>query len=35
MRLVLILLVIVLAAASFVADYMWRKWIADQKRGRQ
>jgi hypothetical protein len=35
MKLILGILVIVLVAASFVADYKWRKWIADRRRDRQ
>ena len=35
MKLLLALIAIILVVASFVADYKWRKWIADRKRDRQ
>jgi len=35
MKFVLILIVVVLAAVTFVADYKWRKWMADRKRDRE
>ena len=35
MKLLLGILVIALVVASFVADYKWRKWIADRRRNRQ
>lgn len=35
MKLALILIVVVLVVVSFVADYKWRKWMADRKRDRQ
>jgi hypothetical protein len=34
-KIVLAILVIALVAASLVADYMWRKWMADRKRDRE
>ena len=34
MKLALIAIV-VLVVVSFVADYKWRKWMADRKRDRQ
>jgi hypothetical protein len=35
MKLFFGILVIVLVAASFIADYKWRKWVADRRRDRQ
>jgi hypothetical protein len=35
MKLALILIVAVLVVVTFVADYKWRKWMADRKRDRQ
>jgi hypothetical protein len=35
MKLVLALIVIALVAASLVADYKWRQWIATRRRDRQ
>jgi len=35
MKLALILLVVALVAVTLVADYTWRKWMADRKRERQ
>jgi hypothetical protein len=35
MKILIVLLVILVVAASFVADYKWRKWIADRRRDRQ
>ena len=35
MKLVLILVVVALVVVTFVADYKWRKWMADRKRDRQ
>jgi general stress protein CsbA len=35
MKIVLAILAVVLVAASVIADYKWRKWIADRKRNRQ
>ena len=35
MKLLLAILALILVVASFIADYKWRKWIADRKRDRQ
>jgi hypothetical protein len=35
MKIALILIAVVLVVISFVADYKWRKWMADRKRDRQ
>ncbi len=35
MKIVLAIVAVVLVAASFIADYKWRKWIADRRRDRQ
>ena len=35
MKLALILIIAVLVTVTCVADYKWRKWIADRKRDRQ
>jgi hypothetical protein len=35
MKLALIFIVAALVLVSFVADYKWRKWVADRKRDRQ
>jgi hypothetical protein len=35
MKILLAILAIVLVVASFIADYVWRKWIADRRRDRQ
>ncbi len=35
MKIFLIALVVALVVVSFVADYKWRKWMADRKRDRQ
>jgi hypothetical protein len=35
MKIFLGIAVIVLVALSIVADYKWRKWMADRKRDRQ
>jgi hypothetical protein len=35
MKIFLGILVILLIAASFVADYKWRKWMAERRRDRQ
>lgn len=35
MNWLLLILVALVFAASFLADYKWRKWIAEQKRQRQ
>jgi hypothetical protein len=35
MKILLAILGILLVAASLVADYKWRKWMADRRRDRQ
>lgn len=35
MKGVWIALVVVLLVASIVADYLWRRWMADRKRDRE
>lgn len=35
MKLALVVIVAVLVVVTFVADYKWRKWMADRKRDRQ
>ena len=35
MKLALILIAAALVIVTFVADYKWRKWMADRKRDRQ
>jgi hypothetical protein len=35
MKIFLGIVIIVLVALSIVADYKWRKWMADRKRDRQ
>jgi hypothetical protein len=35
MKVVLVIVVLLLVGGSFVADYKWRKWMADRKRERQ
>jgi len=35
MKFVLILVVVVLVAVTFIADYKWRQWMADRKRDRE
>jgi hypothetical protein len=35
MKLALILIVAVLVVVTFIADYKWRKWMAERKRDRQ
>ena len=34
MKIFLGIVVIVLMAVSFIADYKWRKWMAERKRDR-
>jgi hypothetical protein len=34
MKILLSILAVVLVAASFFADYKWRKWMADRRRNR-
>ncbi len=35
MKILLPILVLLVVAASFVADYKWRKWMAERRRDRQ
>ncbi len=35
MKLALILIAAALVLVTFIADYKWRKWMADRKRDRQ
>lgn len=35
MKVVLAIVVVVVVAASFIADYKWRKWMAERRRERQ
>jgi general stress protein CsbA len=35
MKILLAILILILVAASLLADYKWRKWIADRKRDRR
>ena len=35
MKLTLILIAAALVIVTFVADYKWRKWMAERKRDRQ
>jgi hypothetical protein len=35
MKILLTILVILLVAASLIADYKWRQWIAARRRDRQ
>ena len=35
MKLALIVVVVLLVAGSFYADYRWRRWMADRKRERE
>ncbi len=35
MKYVLIVIVVVLVIVTFVADYKWRKWMAERKRDHQ
>jgi hypothetical protein len=35
MKLILILVVAALVVVSFLADYKWRKWMAQRKRERE
>jgi hypothetical protein len=34
MKLLLIILAVILIAASFYADYRWRQWLAARRRDR-
>jgi len=35
MKLILILVVVALVVGSVLADYKWRKWMAERKRERE
>ncbi len=35
MKIALIVIVVVFVVISIVADYKWRKWMAERKRDRQ
>lgn len=35
MKILLAILALILVVASLIADYKWRKWIADRRRDRQ
>jgi hypothetical protein len=35
MKILLAIVAIIVIAASFIADYKWRKWMADRRRDRQ
>lgn len=35
MKILLAILAIIAVAASFIADYKWRKWMAERRRDRQ
>jgi hypothetical protein len=35
MKILLCILVAVVVAASLVADYLWRRWMAERRRDRQ
>jgi len=35
MKILVVLLVLLVVAASLLADAMWRKWIASRRRDRQ
>jgi hypothetical protein len=35
MKILVAILAVIVVAASFIADYKWRKWIADRRRDRQ
>jgi len=35
MKIVLIILVLAAIAGSILADYKWRKWMAERRRDRQ
>jgi hypothetical protein len=35
MKIFLGILVVVIVAASFIADYKWRQWMAARRRERQ
>lgn len=35
MKILLAILAVGLVVVSFIADYKWRKWMADRRRDRQ
>ncbi len=35
MKIVLIIVVLAVIASSILADYKWRKWMAERRRDRQ
>jgi hypothetical protein len=35
MKLILAIVVILVMAGSFYADYRWRKWMAERRRDRE
>jgi hypothetical protein len=35
MKLFIVILVIVVIVGSIVADYFWRRWMADRRRERE
>jgi hypothetical protein len=35
MKIVLIILVLAVISGSILADYKWRKWMAERRRDRQ
>jgi hypothetical protein len=35
MKILLAIFAVVFVVASIIADYKWRKWIADRRRDRQ
>jgi hypothetical protein len=35
MKVLLILVILLFVAGSFVADFLWRRWVAERRRGRE
>ena len=35
MKILVIIVLVLLVAGSFYADYKWRRWMADRKRERE
>jgi hypothetical protein len=35
MKIVLVMVVLLVVAGSVLADYMWRRWMADRRRDHQ
>jgi hypothetical protein len=35
MKILLGILIVVLVVASLIADYLWRRWVAERRRDRQ